>query len=121
MKSSFQEQQTEASKRRKPFPWVRLVVTALALIIIIVGVIVSLLGSIQGSSVLTVLGIMIGLCQWLFPVPSGKSDASTPSHPAQIIVHVPSAPFSPQQPLPSAHLTPPGTLEATPLPDLKAA
>src|SRR6266853_6755454 len=60
-----QEEQVDRKKRRKRFPWIHLVATSIALLLIILGLILSIRGISQGSTVFTVLGILIGLFQWL--------------------------------------------------------
>ncbi len=115
MAPQLQAQQPCGPKRRSLIPWTRLVITAIALLLIAVGVIVSIAGYIPGFMTLTVLGIVIGLFQWLFPIHTSKStspNASPSIQPTHIIVHVPSTPLPSLQSLPSTQVhSPPVTRE----------
>jgi len=63
--------------RLKPFPWIRFVITIIALLLIAIGTFLSLHGIIQSSTILTILGVVIGLFQWLFPIPSSIHGSHT--------------------------------------------
>src|SRR5690348_5974355 len=97
-----QQEQATKTKERKSLSEKRLIIAIVAILFLVGGATLWILnnqGIIQGSwsSVLliifTVLGIVIGLFQWLFPITAASSQQSivpspTPSTP-QIIVHVP--------------------------------
>jgi tetratricopeptide (TPR) repeat protein len=99
------------TQERKSLQEKRLIIAIVAILFLVGGATLWILnnqGIIQGSwsgillIIFTVLGIVIGLFQWLFPVtatPSQQSIAPSPP-PPQIIVHVPqSTPASSQPPL----------------------
>src|SRR5712692_4580612 len=108
-------------KRRKHRPWVRWVVLIAVLLLIAFGAIAWVESS-QGSwfsilpvLIFTVLGVVFGLLQWLFPISAGLQEhhtvssliphasptpAPVPAMP-QIIVHIPTT-----QPLPPALMAP---------------
>jgi tetratricopeptide (TPR) repeat protein len=95
-------------KHRSKRPlWTRWLIASVILLFMVVGTIIWILSSrstftsILPIVIFTILGVLIALFQWLFPVSSGVSEhPSTHQHALQvppIIVHVPTT-----QPLPSA-------------------
>src|SRR6266487_5212362 len=100
-------------RTRKRLPWTRWLIASIILVLIVAGTVIWVVSD-QGSLtailpivIFTVLGVVIGLFQWLFPVSSSSTDHhSTTVHPSlipqpssatsslptvpQIIVHVPS-------------------------------
>src|SRR5438045_2440447 len=87
--------------RDKRFPWIRIVITIIALLFIVFGILLSLHGIIQSSTILTILGVVIGLFQWLFPIPSsihGPHLTASAQHPSQ---QSPLSPLEEQLPLSS--------------------
>jgi tetratricopeptide (TPR) repeat protein len=111
-----QQGQQHEHKHKRPL-WPRWLIASIIIILIIAGIVIWVVTS-QGSVttilpivIFTVLGVVIGLFQWLFPVSSNASDhASTTIHPSlipqlstatpslstipQIIVHVPPADYT---------------------------
>src|SRR5947209_8023048 len=111
--SMQQQEQATKTKERKSLQEKRLIIAIVAILFLVGGATLWILnnqGIIQGSwsgillIIFTVLGIVIGLFQWLFPVTAAPSQqpiapSRTPPTP-QIIVHVPqSTPASAQPPL----------------------
>jgi len=114
-----QQRDNLESHRHEPTrpPWIRWLIVSVALLLIVVGVVLWILDS-QGPTVnilpiliFTVLGVVIGLFQWLFPISSGTHEHSPPVFPASlmpqisvgsspvasmppIIVHVPSTEYT---------------------------
>jgi Bacterial TniB protein len=72
-----QQQKIKKSVKPKRIYWLRIgIVLFIVIAIIVVG-----LFNIQASFILSVLGIMVGLFQWLFPVSSGKDEPLETSNP----------------------------------------
>lgn len=109
--STQQQEQVTKTKERKQLQEKRFIIAIIAILFLMSGATLWILnaqGVIQGSwsnillIIFTVLGVVIGLFQWLFPVastPSHQSIATPPTLPTpQIIVHVPQTPPAPSQP-----------------------
>src|SRR6266567_533368 len=120
----MQQPNQPQGKGRKGRPWVRWLILVVTFPLIAVGIIIWIISSkgpwltILPIIIFTVLTVVIGLFQWLFPVTSGTPERYTttptplgpqvaPVTPAtpvipQIVVHMPSV----TQPLPSLSLLP---------------
>src|SRR5947209_16969415 len=109
--STQQQEQTVNTKEHKSLTEKRFIIAIVAILFLIGGATLWILNSqgiIQGSwsgillIIFTVLGIVIGLFQWLFPVTAPSSQqpiASPPPQPTpQIIVHVPQSTQASSQP-----------------------
>src|SRR5438045_4349646 len=106
-----QPEQATKTKERKSLQEKRLIIVIVAILFLVGGAILWILNSqgiIQGSwsgillIIFTVLGIVIGLFQWLFPItaslPQQPIARSPPSPTPHIIVHVPQRTPAPSQP-----------------------
>ncbi len=62
----------QKKQRHYKFPWVRLIITVAVIILIIVAILLN----IQGATILAVLGVVLALFQWLFPLSTEKDDSS---------------------------------------------
>ena len=60
-------------QRRHKFPWVRLLIS----VVVIALIVVALLFNIQGATIFVVLGIVLTLFQWLFPLSTENHGSST--------------------------------------------
>jgi NB-ARC domain len=70
----MRRQQRQQGKSNTNVRWIRIGITLVALLFIVIGGIFTIQGSLQGSTILTVLGVAIGLFQWLFPLSTEKED-----------------------------------------------
>lgn len=79
-----QEQQPDKPKGqaewRKRIPWIRLTIVIIIAIIVVVVAVVGLFGF-QGSVIITILGIIIAVVQWLLPISPGSSESAVVSPP----------------------------------------
>jgi len=106
---SQQQQKPQTTKRaeRRHLQEQRILIASIAALFLIGGAVLWILSSqgiLQGTLsgllpiIFTVMGVFIGLFQWLFPVPAGPPqqlpDAPAPT--PQIIVHIPPTPASPE-------------------------
>src|SRR5438876_908987 len=106
---SQQQQKPQTTKRaeRRHLQERRILIASIAALFLIGGAVLWILSSqgiLQGTLsgllpiIFTVMGVFIGLFQWLFPVPAGPPqqlpDAPAPT--PQIIVHIPPTPASPE-------------------------
>src|SRR5436853_3389603 len=109
MSMSIQQQEQAAkTKERKLLQEKRLAIAIIAILFLVGGATLWILNSqgiIQGSwssillIIFTVLGVVIGLFQWLFPVTATSSQQSSATPPTpQIVVHVPQSTPAPSQP-----------------------
>src|SRR5947209_7987003 len=84
-------------RERKRSSWTRWIIVGIVLVLIAVGSTIWLLsGQSPWTTVLpvvifTVLGVMIGLFQWLFPVSSGTHEHPAPPFPASLMSQVSAA------------------------------
>jgi len=106
---SQQQQKPQTTKRaeRRHLQERRILIASIAALFLIGGAVLWILSSqgiLQGTLsgllpiIFTVMGVFIGLFQWLFPVPAGPPQQlpDTPAPTPQIIVHIPPTPASPE-------------------------
>src|SRR6266516_7029633 len=106
-------------RTRKRLPWTRWLIASIILVLIVAGTVIWVVSD-QGSLttilpivIFTVLGVVIGLFQWLFPVSSNAPDRPTaifpPSPLPQVSTANPTSPATPQVivPIPPADRTHP--------------
>lgn len=85
MQTKMQRQQPNKSLGHNNFPWKRFVIILSAILLISIGAILWILSGNRGllaitiSTIFVAMSIAVGLLQWLFPFPSGKSEHSASS------------------------------------------
>src|SRR5436190_2133183 len=96
-------------QRRKQPLWIRWLIASIIILLIVVGIIIwvvtsqNSLTTILPIVIFTVLGVIIALFQWLFPLSSNASDHPSTSIQPSLIPHLSSATPS-LSPMPEIHV-----------------